>query len=1328
MAKDPEFLAHLQWIGYVQPVGLVVSPPALIAAQAFPAKNIIPDHTRFLEVVEQVSVEGMDEPQPAIRDFPRLAAHVLGWEPADLIGADSGSSLPDALEVTLPEYNETLRPSYAVPEFEKDTSTDSNWLMLIQRVKLGLDLDETPETDSKDHRWQASPHARFERLLRETQVPIGLLSNGTHLRLVYAPRGETSGNLTFPVQAMTEVAGRPIFAAFHMLLNGPRVFNMPDKQRLPAMLAESRKYQSQVSTKLAQQVLAALYELLRGFQAADDQRHGELLRDELKDDPNQVYAGLITVLLRMVFLLYAEDRSLLSTDEVYQKFYSVAGLFERLREDAGRYTDTMDHRFGAWAQLLTLFRLVYDGARHGGMELPARRGYLFDPDRYPFLEGRPMSSRREPGERTDVPRVSDGVIFRVLQNLLILDGERLSYRTLDVEQIGSVYETMMGFNLEIAQGRSVAINPTKPHGAPTTINLDELLAVKPTDRAKWLRERSDQIVTAQAATALKDAKTHEDAVASVEKRIAREATPNIVPPGAMVLQPSEERRRSGLHYTPRSLTEPIVRTTLRPILQRLGTNPRPEQILDLKLCDPAMGSGAFLVEACRQLAQALLKSWAAHPDPSREKPPAEETPETHAERLIARRCLFGVDKNPMAVDLSKLSLWLATLAKGHPFTFLDHALRCGDSLVGLDRKQLTGVHWAPTQQVHFVSTKIALLLLEADRLRRSIEEAPEKSDYEEQQRRLEDAEAFQDDARLIGDAVVSAFFQGGNPKEREKHRAAGESQVMSWLAGSGGREPLEQAATRLEHLSKPVHPFHWLVEFPEVFSRTNPGFDGIVGNPPFAGKNTLAAGHAAGYPDWLKEIHEESHGNSDLVAHFFRRAFNLLRQEGAFGLIATNTIGQGDTRSTGLRWICKHGGTLYDATRRTKWPGLAAVTVSVVHVHRGLLGGPFQLDGRIVPRITAYLFHAGGHDDPAKLKANAGKSFQGSIVLGMGFTFDDTDQKGIASSLADMNRLIAKDPRNAERINPYIGGEEVNDSPTHAHHRYVINFGDMTEEEARRWPDIMRIVEEKVKPVRLEDNRASYRKYWWQYAEKRGELYEAIEGLDRVIFHAYVSKYMQFAFLPKGLVYAGPHYVFVYDRFSAFDLLQSRPHEIWALFFSATFEDRVRYTPSDCLETFPFPESYLSIANLESAGRKYYEFRADLMIRNREGLTKTYNRFHDPDERSPDILQLRQLHAEMDRSVLDAYGWTDLKSTCEFVLDYEEDEDQDDTGGGRRRKKPWRYRWPDDFRDEVLARLLELNRQRAEEERLSGEAAEGKRKKPKKTSRKVPHEDQGGLF
>ena len=148
----------------------------------------------------------------------------------------------------------------------------------------------------------------------------------------------------------------------------------------------------------------------------------------------------------------------------------------------------------------------------------------------------------------------------------------------------------------------------------------------------------------------------------------------------------------------------------------------------------------------------------------------------------------------------------------------------------------------------------------------------------------------------------------------------------------------------------------------------------------------------------MAELYEETNSSADLVAHFFRRAYTFLRLHGCLGLIATNTISQGDTRYTGLRWICIHDGTVFAARRRLKWPGQAAVVVSVVHVHKGPLLGPFLLDDRESPIITAFLFHAGGHDDPEKLKANVGRSFIGSIVLGMGFTFDESDTNDVATS------------------------------------------------------------------------------------------------------------------------------------------------------------------------------------------------------------------------------------------------------------------------------------------------------------------------------------------
>lgn len=350
--------------------------------------------------------------------------------------------------------------------------------------------------------------------------------------------------------------------------------------------------------------------------------------------------------------------------------------------------------------------------------------------------------------------------------------------------------------------------------------------------------------------------------------------------------------------------------------------------------------------------------------------------------------------------------------------------------------------------------------------------------------------------------------------------------------------------------------------------------------------------------------------------------------------------------------------------------------------------------------ITAYLFHAGGHEDPVRLRANESKSFQGSIVLGMGFTFDDTDTKGVATPLAAMRRLIENDSPNGEVIFPYIGGEEVNTSPAHAHHRYVINFGERSEEECRRrWPDLMAIVEEKVKPGRV-DARGARRERWWQHAEKSIGLYDSIAGCDRVLgINCGATPHMAFAFLPSRMVFANTLAIVSFETYATLAILQSCVHELWARFFGSSLEDRLRYTPSDCFETFPFPEKWEGCGSLEDVGQAYSEFRAELMVSNNQGLTATYNRFHDPSESDPEIGRLRELHAEMDRAVLDAYGWTDLHPTCEFILDYEQEDDE-----GSSKKKPWRYRWPDPVRDEILARLLALNAKRAEQERLSGAA------------------------
>ena len=1053
--------------------------------------------------------------------------------------------------------------------------------------------------------------------------------------------------------------------------------------------------------------------------------------------------------MRLVFLLYAEDEALMPSDPVYEQNYKVSGIFERLQQDAAEYPDTMDQRYGAWAGLMSLCRLVFAGGGPSEGYLPARKGQLFDPAAYRWL---------------DTPWISDGVVLSVLSNLLVVKGERISYRALDVEQIGSVYEGIMGYAVRRLAGRCIGLK-SKPQGAKkqitTAVDLDALLELPGAKRKAWLEEEAGTSLPAKAATALKEARSETDLLAALAPRLDRDLFEGPQPAGSLVFQPTEERRRSGSHYTPRSLTRPIVAEALRPWLERTAHQPSAEQILALKICDPAMGSGAFLVESCRFLAELLEQAWSRDGLPHALQPGGRahgEEPLLYARRLIAQGCLYGVDKNPFAVNLARLSLWLVSLSKDAPFTFVDHALQCGDSLVGIERSEIEKALKGASRQ-----REIQMAYLDQVRQQEAksfaLFHADSRSDADDAQKRqaLDDLNASTAYLRTVGDLLVAAFFNGRKPKDREELKKLYLEATLQHDTAASLEDELAEPLERLRQGEKGITPLHWELAFPDVFGRTEPGFDVFVGNPPFAGKNTIAEGSPAAILDWFKQLHPESHGNADLVAHFFRRCFDLLRPGGSLGLIATNTIAQGDTRSTGLRWICLHGGTIYAARKRYKWPGVAAVVVSVVHLLKGAYAGVKLLEKRPVEQITAFLFVNGGHDDPKQLAANAGKSFVGSYVLGMGFTFDDSgpaddDTPGIPSSLATMERLIAENPKNAEVIFPYIGGEEINESPDHSHHRYVIDFRDRSEDECRStWPQLINLLGAKVKPERQEKKtngdykpRSPLPQKWWVHAEKRPALYAAVAKSSRVLAcpgGTGATKHLSPTFLASNIVYSQTTCVFAFDKGCHLASIHSRVHEIWAIFNSATLEERLRYNSSSCFETFPFPAALLDSAasnpaheatrqSLESIGERYHQFRAELMVANNEGLTSTYNRFHDPAETSSGLLELRRLHGEMDQAVLNAYGWSDVPTACGCGLDYldlEEDaqlpdELQERIDSGElffweagdaldfqgqlqaygaitgRRKLPWRYRWPDAVRDDVLARLLALNAERYEEE------------------------------
>jgi hypothetical protein len=1308
--SDVESRFHETWLGMVQPVeGLVVSLPVLVEAQCMHRQTPAFQQT-FLDVcppVEPATPTTARDAPPGPRRIEGLKAFleaVLGWTP-DLY--DTGDALPADLSLYVPEGKQTLRPTFALrrqgpaaPE-TKDASADTpaaragaQYVAFVWDVPDGLNLDK-PETATGP--WEYPAAAKFDRLLRQCRVPIGLLTNRREVRLCYAPHGESSGVIRFKIDDLASVGGRPILDAFVMLLSAYRFFGASAEHQLPAILQESRKRQVNVTNQLADQVFEALELLLRGFEAAGDRdaRYAALLRQALDRGDDHLYGGLLTVLLRLVFVLYAEDRGLLPAEHpFYSANLSVLTLFDELQEDAGAFPDSMSRRYGAWPRLLGLFRAVFLGCEHHDLRMPARRGELFDPHVYPFLEGwgpagsAPIS-QAEDRAAVAVPGVDDETIFRVLQRLILLEGQRLSYRALDVEQIGSVYEALMGYHVRRMASAAVCLKPDRARAV--WLSAAECLEVKPAQRGKWLKEEIGLVKNhaEKLATALAGVDTEDAALAVLEG--FRQRHTDTARPGRLVIQPGSERRRTSSHYTPRSLSAPIVEKTLAPLIAVMGGEPPSERLLNLKICDPAMGSGAFLVEACRYLADQVVAAWTRE---HRLDKVADEHDDVvnHARRLVAQRCLYGVDKNRFAVNLAKLSLWLVTLARDEPFTFVDHALRHGDSLVGLDFEQIKSFHWKPGKQVETCRGTLEAALEEAISLREKILDLAaerEEGATREKYRLLQDAEDALEPVRLIGDLVVGAFFSATKDKERQKERDKRLKLVEEWLA-AGGAPPDELVAMR-ESIRARLPVFHWMTEFPEIFYAERPDplddgqvnraafMDAFVGNPPFLGGSGISTAFGNEYLDWLFSAHQGTAGKCDLVAHFFRRSNNLLGAHGTIGLIATNTIAQGDTRESGLGHLVANGLVIYDATSSMFWPGEAAVCISVVHLAKGGLAShpTVWLDGEIVATVNSSLHPRPERSSPGKLVANDGLSYKGAFVFGLGMLLDD----------AERGSLIEHESRNALRIFPYLGGEEVNSHPQQMFNRFVINFESMELSEAETWPELLELVRTRVKPERDKSKDAQYRNYWWRFGRPSPAMFEAIRPLERCLVTARVSKHLLFSAQPTDRVFSEQLYVFPLSKWTPFAVLQSRIHEPWARLLSSSMKTDLRYTASDCFDTFPFPkpDPRTVIPELEDIGQRLYDARASYMVDTNQGLTQTYNRLKDPGCTEPRIEELRQLYVEMDRAVLAAYGWSDIVVPA-FTTPATPEEEQAFEA----------------FQDEVIDRLFVLNAQRAKDEELAG--------------------------
>ena len=1283
-----------------------------------------------------------------------LLGDVLGWRDNYLTGDRLPADLAEG--VTRHDVNVAptgvYRPTPAAPVglFDEQDSPDDapeqeaqHPRVLVFSLPAGTDPRARPSGDT----WPASWVQRAALSCRHHRVPLALVTDGDYLTLVHAPEMGATGWGTWRA---SEFATEPVLLdSFRTMLHSRRFIGAATHDTPEALLAESAGSQAEVTDQLGMQVRQATELLVNAISRADRDRNGALLAGVAV---HEVYEAAVTVMMRVVFLLVAEENGLLPVgNRHYQELYSIRTLRESLEQERFENPEALETRTTAWHRLLATSRALHSGVHHDELAVPGYGGSLFDPDRFPFLEGRAAGSTWHTAVGTPIA-VTDLDVLAILDALLVLrfrgtaDTRRLSYRNVDVEQIGHIYERLLDHDAVTAE--HVVLGLQGKPGEEPEIALPDLESKKIDGTAAlvaWLSNKdaekagrrvgtrrqvemllAEPVDRQRRAGLIQACQGNQELADRIEPfanllRLDLRDRPLVFLQGAVYVTETGSRRDSGTAYTTRELAHEVVEHALAPLCYSPGPQDTPDtnqwrirkstEILALEVCDPAVGSGAILVAACRYLADRLIEAWRAEGNRrAADVATAADDPNRldiviEARRSVAEHCCYGVDRNPMATEMAKLSMWLTTVARDRPFTFLDHAIKSGDSLLGItDLDQLRHLHYdvdagkaRPMPITGFVAggeaaRSVERLVSEALESRREMHsiETIGPVDVErkhELHRRSEDRLSI---LAAIADILAGVALTAAGERDPSTALTSlleADAEVIVELVDALGTPDQAAALNSVRDRARlrlnagrpdgaPTRdPLHWPVAFPEVFARDETaGFDAMVGNPPFIGGQKITGAAGNDYRNHLIAwIAGGTRGSADLVAYFFLNAAKTAR---SLGLLATNTIAQGDTSEVGLTQVLDAGWRIHRAVPSTTWPGDATLEIAKVWATSSRWDGRCRLDGRSVAGIDEMLYPVSASGwRKRRLAANADKSFQGSIVLG-------TD--GFTMSREEAQELIAKDPRNAEVLFPYLGGEDLNQSPAQEAPRWIINFFDWPEEKAREYPDCFTIVEEEIKHARSIASDAAA-KNWWRYLRPRPKLYRTIKPLDRVLALCQTSKVQLPVFVPTGQVLSHKLVIFGLDDDFSFGVLSSGLHWRWVLRHGSSMRNDPVYTPSDVFETFPQPPHSDVVT---SAGQTLDAYRSSLMEDRGLGLTDVYNLVHDPDVRSDGhIRRLRDLHVELDMAVRDAYRWSDL------VLEH---------GFHGVRGQGVRFTFSPRAADEVLDRLLELNKERYEAEVAAG--------------------------
>ncbi len=1144
-------------------------------------------------------------------------------------------------------------------------------------------LDRKPENGTL----RMSPHALVQEYLNVAEHLYAVISNGKLLRLLRdATRLTRTSCLEFNLEKIFE---EDLFADFSVLYRLLHVSRVPkNRETAPESIIEHYHLESlasgsRIREKLSQHVVDAIVLLGNGF--ITHPLNGNF-RDALRN--NQIntklyYQHQLRLIYRMLFLFVIEEKNLVFSENKTAETKKQSEIYRKYYSlDRLRKLAGRLHLPDMRHHYELWHSLLSTFTFYESTETGKKLGIM-------ALNGELFGRDALSCPKYDLHNlfIDNATLLNVLKKLCYFETDNkvlapVNYRDLDVEEFGSVYEGLLELEATF----------------DTNVEIPRFYFAK-----------------------------------------------------------SDERSKTGSHYTPEELVQPLIKHSLEYVIEeKLKEKDKQSALLSIKICDVACGSGHILLSAARRIALELAKERSGEDQPNL-------LDQRKAMRDVIRNCVYGVDKNPLAVELCKVALWLEAHNPGEPLNFLDHHIKCGDAIVGLaHREELE--NGIPDEAFKALTEEekkegVAALLSKRNKLERKDREGNAtqiKADYENTtianvQEAMEEYKTFVKLSestpeeitlkrkaynkfldgkgytflKAMADTMVAQFFIPKNAANKDKLMTDGDFRTI--MKGYGGWQ--NQKTSMATAIAEDKKFFHWFLEFPDVFQQN--GFDCILGNPPYLGGRKLSGFNGFAYLQYLFKNYEGSQGQTDLISYFYRRIYDVINEYGFQSLISTETICKGDTRESSLEQIIKKGGLINFAVKSMKWPGKANVQISLNTITKNSKITKRILDGESVDYINSYL-SAADELKPYLLKVNEDCIFKGTDILGTGFCLNYNQ----------VEKIISEDPKYTEVLYPYLVGDDLNDSPEQKPSRWVINFFDWSNEKAKEYNLCYNIVEEKVKPERDKNNREIYRRFWWQFGEKRTKLYSKLKMLSHCLVGGAASKYLNFVERETDIVFSNRLFVITKDCNDYFPILQSILKEAWSWQYGAKQGgSTLSYSTKDCFETFPFPEnvSVFTIEKLRILGSQYQTERKNIMCLLQLGLTKTYNLFHSKnlsiaeieklskqneavcEKANSEIVNLRTLQKQIDETVLEAYYWNDIDLHHDFYeVEHLPENDR------------IRYTISSDARKEILKRLLKLNHKIHAEELLAGLFNEKKLVRKNKITRASTEKEsvynQQGLF